>query len=536
MNKLRGKLLAAFIITEFILVAVMFSPVITVTGQATPIISIVDPQTGSSTISLGSETEPLPPGGYPFTVNVILDGSVDELVTYQIAVAFNKTKVRCTAAWIPKNDPDYIFYDKEIQTAVCNITQANIDGYVYLGASLFAPETVTVSQGLFCKINFTAIKTGTSTLKIIPTGGGEEKYDDDTFLWNPKFIEMPFNPGSFSVTVTAVRSPPVASFTFSPLNPKANQTITFDASGSYDPDGEIVSYDWDFGDGTNTTRYPPNATVTHVFTQNGNYNVTLEVFDNEGFHNSTVKTVLVGRSPNVSFTYDWERKDEYPSNPYKNIVVTFNASLCSDPDGYITQYDWDFGDSTNATEYPPNATVTHVFTQNGIYNITLKVFDNDGLYNSTMRQIFVGIRPYVMFTYDPENPDPNETITFDASGSGDFDGNIVLYVWEFGDTYPPELLEVDATDPTNPTPAMVIHSYIGGGLYPVTLQVYDNDGLYNSTVQIINVTLIAHRAAAGTHPIVYVGAAVIIIMIAVAIWYKRRPEKELGRKERYRVV
>jgi hypothetical protein len=55
-----------------------------------------------------------------------------------------------------------------------------------------------------------------------------------------------------------------------------NETMQFNASGSYDPDGEIVSYYWDFDDGTNAT----GVTPTHNYTVNGTFIVTLNVTDN----------------------------------------------------------------------------------------------------------------------------------------------------------------------------------------------------------------------------------------------------------------
>ena len=79
---------------------------------------------------------------------------------------------------------------------------------------------------------------------------------------------------------------PIANFTYTPGNPDANQTITFNASSSYDPDGNITDYEWDFGDGntTNTTE----SIINHSYALAGNYNVSLTVTDNDGATNLTL--------------------------------------------------------------------------------------------------------------------------------------------------------------------------------------------------------------------------------------------------------
>lgn len=84
--------------------------------------------------------------------------------------------------------------------------------------------------------------------------------------------------------------PPVAAFTFSPNAPVAGQQITFDASGSSDPDGTIVKYSWEFGDGTPLAT---GETVTHTFTAPGTYTVTLWVTDDSGLVDSLPMQIVV---------------------------------------------------------------------------------------------------------------------------------------------------------------------------------------------------------------------------------------------------
>ena len=80
--------------------------------------------------------------------------------------------------------------------------------------------------------------------------------------------------------------PPVASFTYTYLSPI---TITFDASRSYDPDGSIIEYKWDFGDGLTGT----GITYNHTYIANGTYNVKLTVIDNDYLTDITTWNITI---------------------------------------------------------------------------------------------------------------------------------------------------------------------------------------------------------------------------------------------------
>jgi PGF-CTERM protein len=91
------------------------------------------------------------------------------------------------------------------------------------------------------------------------------------------------------VTVKAPNTPPVVAFNSSPEVPFIDEEVTFNASHSYDPDGFIKRYTWDFGDGATAT----GKVVTHAYPEAGNYNVTLNVTDYYGLTNETTLAVSV---------------------------------------------------------------------------------------------------------------------------------------------------------------------------------------------------------------------------------------------------
>ncbi|NQE44975.1 hypothetical protein C5S31_02985, partial [ANME-1 cluster archaeon GoMg2] len=115
----------------------------------------------------------------------------------------------------------------------------------------------------------------------------------------------------------AVNQTPVAAFSYSPANPVVNQTLTFNASNSYDLDGFITEYEWQFDDGTNAT----GEEVTHTYSSAGNYTVTLTVTDNATATNTTSKVIVVQSSSGITFDTG------EPANPYPSISGTHKGTI-----------------------------------------------------------------------------------------------------------------------------------------------------------------------------------------------------------------
>ena len=92
-----------------------------------------------------------------------------------------------------------------------------------------------------------------------------------------------------SATITVVENrPPVAAFSWLPSHPWATEKVAF-KDESHDPDGEIVSWEWDFGDGTGSNERSP----THRYAYPGTYTVTLRVRDESGIAAEASATIEV---------------------------------------------------------------------------------------------------------------------------------------------------------------------------------------------------------------------------------------------------
>jgi large repetitive protein len=175
-------------------------------------------------------------------------------------------------------------------------------------------------------------------------------------------------------------SGPLARFTTTPKFDYPPYEPTFDGSASSSPDGAIVSYDWDFGDGETDT----GAVVSHVYEDKGVYEVTLVVTDSNGQTGARIEVVeALNRAPSARFTFS-------PFWVYAQMEARFDASESSDEDGEIAQYLWDFGDGTT----DEGRVVDHAFpysTSGGGWQpkVTLTVVDEDGKTSTTFKTINV---------------------------------------------------------------------------------------------------------------------------------------------------
>jgi len=146
------------------------------------------------------------------------------------------------------------------------------------------------------------------------------------------------------------------------------ENISFNATGSSDPDGDCITYNWDFGDGQTLANGGPK--VCHLFEKGGAYTVTVSIDDGQGLpcsnHAASVKITINGR-PIASMT-------GCDTACCIGKEILFDGSASTDPDGDALTYSWDFGDGTTAE----GVKATHTYKAFGEYKVTLKVDDGKG--------------------------------------------------------------------------------------------------------------------------------------------------------------
>lgn len=230
------------------------------------------------------------------------------------------------------------------------------------------------------------------------------------------------------------------------------QTVRFDGSASYDIDGEIGQWRWDFGDGASGNE----PAVDHVYQIPGIYTARLTVTDDAGVANSTASDIVrigVNAPPVPTSTR--------PDRPIAvGEVARFDATESSDLDGEILSYFWEFGDGAIGE----GDRVEYAYAAPGIYQVRLTLRDNSATLSDTAETAFsVVVSAAPIAASGPDQFVTASEVVFDGGGSSDPDGEITTYEWTFGDG------EVG-------TGRIVRHAYREPGIYEVSLNVRDDSG------------------------------------------------------------
>jgi PKD repeat protein len=251
-----------------------------------------------------------------------------------------------------------------------------------------------------------------------------------------------------NVTIRANQAPVARAGDDKRVSP--GKPASFAGSRSYDPDGSISSYEWDFGNGD----VLKGANVSYGFEKPGIYAVTLTVTDNTGKARST-DTMSV-----------WVNAPPVPVIEGNTVLadgrLKLSGASSTDSDGEIVAYEWNIGDGRVFTGPELNA----VLRNPGTYRVRLTVSD-DSKTASSIQSTEVDVRvnrlPEAVIS-GPGRVSPGEENRFSGVKSNDSDGKITSYEWDFGDG-------------TTAVGAEASHTFHKPGLYQVTLKVRDDSGL-----------------------------------------------------------
>ena len=190
------------------------------------------------------------------------------------------------------------------------------------------------------KITFNALKAGTLHLNIVNFSASTST-TDISFIISNAIVTIEGDSGDPPVDDPPIDDPPIEDDPpqngtknetnnqypivdiNGPYEGVVNEVIQFSSSGSYDPDGEIVLYTWNFGDGN----VIDTASPTHMFTQVGSYAITLVVVDNNGSESTAGTYVVVRNKDTVNGQDNQDDVDDNLSTPTSNWLLDFAPYL-----------------------------------------------------------------------------------------------------------------------------------------------------------------------------------------------------------------
>jgi N-acetylneuraminic acid mutarotase len=230
-------------------------------------------------------------------------------------------------------------------------TDADGDPLTYEWAQTGGPDA-NLTQTTKSFLSFLPQKVGNYTFKLVVNDGEQDS-----------------EPSSATVSISAM--PPEAVLTANASLVYLNNNVDFSAEKSSDPDGNIMRYIFDFGDGTDSG-WTNSSTVAHAYSRPGVFNATLKVRDEDGLISDAspaARMTVRNRPPVVKGSVT-------PLEGNTSTLFRFSVPSGStfDPDGVIVGYLWDFGDGASAAL----SATSHTYKKRGEYEITFRVTDEFG--------------------------------------------------------------------------------------------------------------------------------------------------------------
>ncbi len=285
---------------------------------------------------------------------------------------------------------------------------------------------------------------------------------------------VPFLEGQKTLSINVLDSsntPPVIGGVFHELIRSNNPYYTFFYIEDVVDDGEVVSYEWNFGDGSPTytalTADDNVEDIWHMYRSTGVYSVSVKAVDDEGAES------IFSFDITISNTQTPVSKQIVGSNSYSvGDTMSFDGSSSYDEDGTVVTHIWEISNEEHdIEEYVESVSSTYVFQNAGVYELCLYVFDEHKATDESCQEIYVeavgpDIHPFVKIKSTSSVGNTPLEITFNGQDSYSENSSIESYFWRVNERG----VESFYSGPT------LTHTFYSTGTHDVSLTVVDEDG------------------------------------------------------------
>jgi len=336
-------------------------------------------------------------------------------------------------------------------------------------------QTYTAASADLCA-NPLGDVTANTAFTISPAAGG---------TWNGN-IYTAEKDGAWTVTgtwgtlvdtalLTVTNVPPTAR-AGGPYAAAEGSPVLFDGRGSSDPGNDITLYEWDFYYTGIFQQRATGVTATHAYTDNGIYTAALRVWDDNNESGlDTAPVTVTNVAPVVNAGPD-RQVDE-------GAGIQFTGTFTDPGTGDTHAILWTFGDGGS---FSGALTPTHVYSEPGVFLVTLVVTDDDSGVGSDSLTVTVHNLPPTASAGGPYSGDEGATIPITGTGS-DPGGGALSYAWD---------LNGDGVY-TDAFTATTAYSWGEPGVYTVSLRVADSGGLIATASATVTVLNLPPTASAG---------------------------------------